>query len=75
MIKGYKTQIMDYYEKIRYHERKALQERKEIIKREHPEILDLENEIGRLSIKLSMDILRHGNADDVVSKTREAITT
>ena len=74
MIKGYKTQIMDYYEKIRYHERKALQERKDNIKREHPEILDLENEIGRLSIKLSMDILRHGNADDVVSKTREAIT-
>lgn len=74
MINGYKAQIMDYYEKLVDTEKKELAKRKEKIKNEHPEILDLENKIGKLSAKLSLDILRNSNTEELINKTKEHIT-
>lgn len=74
MIKGYKAQIMDYYDKIRTIETRNLKQRKKEIAEKCPEILDIENQIGRLSVKLSIDIIRNGEDSDIVNKAKEEIT-
>ncbi|GKU25860.1 ATP-binding protein [Clostridium folliculivorans] len=58
MINEYKGQLTDIYTKIREQEAAALRKRREIIKNEHPEILDLDNEIGKMCIRLSINALR-----------------
>lgn len=59
MIKGYKTQLMDIYEKIRQDEKKDLTNRQKEIKEKIPQVFEYEREIGKLSIKLSMLALRN----------------
>ena len=58
MIKGYQQKITELYEKIQEDEKKALRRRKEEIKLTVPEVMELDNEIQRLSIYLPMSILR-----------------
>ena len=50
MIKGYQQKITELYEKIQEDEKKALRRRKEEIKLTVPEVMELDNEIQRLSI-------------------------
>ena len=54
MIKGYQQKITELYEKIQEDEKKALRNRKEEIKLTVPEVMELDNEIQRLSISLPM---------------------
>ncbi|MFL0195089.1 ATP-binding protein [Clostridium sp. WILCCON 0269] len=57
MIKSYHSNITKIYEKIRQENEKVLNLRKEEIKKTVPEVLDIQNEIGRLCLKLSINIL------------------
>ena len=73
MIKGYQKKITEIYEKIQEDERKALRHRKDEIKLTVPEILELDNEIQKLSVSLPMSILR-GIPEDELNAIRERIT-
>jgi DNA replication protein DnaC len=54
MIKGYHSDVMRIYEKIKDEEAKALASRKEEVSKQLPQISDLESKIGRLSVELSL---------------------
>lgn len=59
MIKNYHSEIMKMYEKVRKNEEANLNSRREEIKLKIPEILEIENKISKLSLKLSMTILKN----------------
>ena len=74
MIKGYQQKITELYEKIQEDEKKALRNRKEEIKLTVPKVMELDNEIQKLSISLPMSILR-GIPEEELNAVRENITT
>lgn len=74
MIKGYQSQLMEVYEKIRNEEDKQLKQRKQEIKALYPEILDLDNDIQKLSLKLTMTILKKDVTEDDINKIKDEIT-
>lgn len=75
MIKGYKSQLMDYYDKIRYVENKALKSRRQEITEKYPEIINIDNEIGKLSIKLSLAIIKNTvSTEEAVNRIKDNIT-
>lgn len=74
MIKGYQQKITELYEKIQEDEKKALRNRKEEIKLTVPKVMELDNEIQKLSISLPMSILR-GIPEEELNTVRENITT
>lgn len=59
MIKSYHSNITKIYENIRQKNEQTLNLRKEEIRKTVPEILDIESEIGKLCIKLSINILNN----------------
>lgn len=75
MIKGYQSDIMKIYENFRTSEEKALKERRVEIEKKVPQILEIEREIGRLSIKLSINILNDiDNREKFLEDLKEKIT-
>ena len=58
MIKGYQTKILAVYDQIRQDEEAEFRKRKLHIERTHPEIIELDQKIGRLCIQLSMSALK-----------------
>lgn len=63
MINGYQSKLLDLYSSIRDFEAKDLQKRKNEIRNLYPSILDIDNQIQKLSLKLSLVILRSKNPD------------
>lgn len=51
MIKGYKSQLMDMYEKIRQKEKSNLANRQKELKEKLPQVFEYEREINKLSLK------------------------
>ena len=51
MIKGYQTELMDMYEKIRTEESHKLTQRRQEIKSKYPEILEIDTAIQKLCLK------------------------
>ena len=75
MIKGYQAEIDKIYERLRDQEDNALRERREVIKKRLPYALDLESEIGKLCVELSLSSFKDiPNRDEHLSKLREKIT-
>lgn len=75
MIKGYHSNIMKIYENIRKSEENSLRDRREEIEKKLPEVLNIEREIGKFCVKMSIDILNNSeNSDDYLSKLKEKIT-
>lgn len=75
MIKGYQEELMNIYEKIRNEEENAFKNRKEEIKKLYPEIIAVDNKIGNLCIKLSLNALKKSsNREEEFYKLQEAIT-
>ena len=74
MINGYQTHILNMYEKIRDNETKALNNRKKEIEKLYPEISDIDNEIQKLSLKMSLSILRSSNANETLADYKDKIT-
>ena len=74
MVKSYKTDIMDYYEKIRNTEKKELQKRYDEIKKLHPEIIELDSKIGSLCVKISLIAIRKSNNKEIeMNKLRDML--
>ncbi|MPQ43399.1 ATP-binding protein, partial [Clostridium tarantellae] len=61
MIKGYQSQLLDIYEKIRTEEKEKFKKRVTEINNKYPEILNLDREIGKASVNLSLVALRKSN--------------
>ena len=74
MIKGYQTELMDMYEKIRTDENRKLMKRREEIKNKYPEILELDTTIKKLCLNLSMAALRGITDQNELNNIKEEIT-
>lgn len=75
MIQGYHSQIMKIYEDIRESERKALEARKNEIEKKHPEIMNLDRQIAKLSIELSLSFIKSkDNVEEAVKQLKSRIT-
>lgn len=74
MINGYKSKLTDIYTQIRENEEKKLKERKKEIAKFHPEITELDNKIQKLSLKLSLSILKSTFSNDDLEKIKNEIT-
>ena len=74
MIKGYQTELMDMYEKIRTDENRKLMKRREEIKNKYPEILELDTTIQKLCLNLSMAALRGITDQNELNNIKEKIT-
>lgn len=74
MIKGYQSELMEVYQRIRNEEDKQLKQRRAEIKALYPEILDLDNDIHKLSLKLTMTILKKDTSEDDINKIKDEIT-
>ena len=73
MINGYQSKLLDIYSKIREEESNLLKERKAEIKKYHPEILEIDDNIKKLSLQLSLDILK-GKNENTIKEYKDKIT-
>ncbi|KOR26456.1 ATP-binding protein [Clostridium sp. L74] len=75
MIKGYKSEILKEYEKIREKESLALKNRRKEIKIKLPKVPELEEEIAKLSIEMSINILKNPDkSEEYVNIIKNKIT-
>lgn len=74
MIKGYQSELMDIYEKIRTDENRKLSKRREEIKDKYPDIIELDNKIQKLCLKLSMSVLKGITNPKELDAIRDNIT-
>lgn len=74
MIKGYQTEILKIYDKIREDEATALQLRKAEISKKFPKILELDNQIQKLSLQMAVSILKSTDGEKTADQYKETIT-
>lgn len=75
MIRGYQSSIIKAYENIRETEEKSLKLRKEEIATKLPEVIEIENKIAKLCLKLSINILNNKeNKDNYLKELKEKVT-
>lgn len=74
MIKGYQTEILKIYDKLREDETRALKIRKDEISQKYPEVIELDNNIQRLSLQMAVSVLKSDNSENLVNKFKEDIT-
>ncbi|MDP4146564.1 MAG: ATP-binding protein [Bacillota bacterium] len=75
MIRGYQAEISKIYGSIREEENKALRERKAEIEQKLPAIIELERQIGKLCIELSISSFKNmDNRDAYLKELKEKIT-
>lgn len=74
MISGYQTKIVDMYSKIRDEENNNLKARRKEIEQFYPRIIEVDNLIKQLSLRLSLDILKSTNSDNTLETYKERIT-
>ena len=74
MINGYKKKLDSTYSKIREDETRKLRERFKEIEELYPEIVELDNKIKKLSLQLSLAILRSDDPDKTVQEYKDKIT-
>ena len=74
MIKGYQTEILKIYDKLREDETRSLKLRKDEISKKHPEIIDLDNKIQKLSLQMAVSVLKSNNSEKTLANFKENIT-
>ena len=74
MIKGYQTEILKIYDKLREDEARALKLRKTEISKEYPQIIDLDNKIQKLSLQMAVSVLKSNNGERILNSFKENIT-
>ncbi|HCW03478.1 MAG TPA: DNA replication protein DnaC [Clostridium sp.] len=75
MVKGYHSDIIAMYENIRDQENANLQRRRAEIEKKLPQVLDLERQIGKLCVELSMSALRTiEDRDSYLKNLKDKIT-
>jgi DNA replication protein DnaC len=74
MIKGYQTEILKIYDKLREDEDKALKLRKAEISEKFPKIIELDNQIQKLSLQMAVSILKSNDGEKIIDDYKETIT-
>ena len=74
MIKGYQTEILKIYDKLREDETRDLKFRKIEISKKYPEIIDLDNKIQKLSLQMAVSVLKSNNGEKTLDTFKENIT-
>ncbi len=74
MIKGYQTEILNIYDKLREDETRALKLRKSEISKKYPQIIDLDNTIQKLSLQMTVSVLKSNDGKKALDTFREKIT-
>lgn len=75
MIKGYQSDIMKIYEKIREEEAEALSKRKKEVEDNAPHIIALERKIGKLCVDLSISAFKEiESREEHLAKLKKEIT-
>lgn len=76
MINNHHLQVMKIYDDIKESQKRALEGRKEEVRRKIPEVEAIEHEIGKLCIKVSINALQDiPNREDHLRSLKESITT
>ena len=74
MIKGYQAEILKIYDDMRNHEEKALAKRRKEIEEKLPQVLELERQIGKLSVEVSISAFKDiENREQYLNNLREKI--
>ena len=74
MIKGYQTKILAMYDGIRNEEESDFRKRKTHIEKTHPEIIEIDQRIGKLCIELSISAFKSiYNRDEYLHTLKEKI--
>ncbi|ACD52271.1 DNA replication protein DnaC [Clostridium botulinum] len=74
MINGYQAEILKIYENIRETEAKNLKLRRLEVSSVCPEILELDNEIQRASLRMSLEIIKADDGEKTLTQYKEKIT-
>ena len=74
MINGYQTEILKIFENIRNTENKALKERRLEISKKFPNILEIDNTIQKLSLKMALSLIKSSDSEKIVSQFKDKIT-
>ncbi|WP_252231253.1 ATP-binding protein [Clostridium sp. ZBS15] len=74
MINGYQAEILKTYENIRENEAKNLKLRRLEVSNICPEILELDNEIQRMSLRMSLEIIKADDSEKTLTQYKEKIT-
>lgn len=74
MIKGYQTEILTIYDKLREDESRFLKLRKDEISKKYPQIIDLDNKIQKLSLQMAVSVLKSTNGAKTLDDFKENIT-
>jgi len=74
MINGYQTELLKIYANIRASENRALKQRKAEISEKYPEIIDLDNKIKKLSLKMALAVIKSNDSEKTVEQYKEKIT-
>ena len=74
MIKGYQTEILTIYDKLREDESRSLKLRKDEISKKYPQIIDLDNKIQKLSLQMAVSVLKSNNGEKTLDIFKENIT-
>lgn len=74
MIKGYQSEILKIYDNIRDSESRALKNRKAEISEKYPEIIELDNQIQKLSLKMALAVIKSANEKETLNEFKEKIT-
>lgn len=74
MIKGYQSEILKIYDTIRDSESKALKNRKAEITEKYPEIMELDNKIQKLSLKMALAVIKAKDEGETLNDYKETIT-
>jgi DNA replication protein DnaC len=74
MIKGYQTEILKIYDKIREDEARDLKFRKMEIFKKYPAIIDLDNKIQKLCLQIAVSVLKSNNGEKTLDAFKDNIT-
>lgn len=74
MIKGYQTEILKIYDDLREQETRDLKLRKNEITTKHPEIIDLDNKIQKLSLEMAVAVLKSNDGEKTLNRYKDQIT-
>ncbi|MDD6795407.1 MAG: ATP-binding protein [Clostridiaceae bacterium] len=74
MINGYQAKLMDMYAKLRENEAANLKKRKAEIQKLYPAIIEIDNQIQKLSLQLSLAILKSTDSSETLKEYKNRIT-
>lgn len=76
MINSHHLEIIKIYESIRLSEEDALKKRRIEIENKIPQVIEIENSIGKLCIQMSLSALKNSdNREEYLKEMKETITT